>query len=1040
MSVVAMAQQKLIGSVTDQQGEPIIGATVSVQGSKQGATVTDLNGTFTINAKPGQTLHLTYIGMKDKYVRVGKQPTIVIKMEDNAVMLNEVVAVGYGTMKRSDITGSVASINSGAIEKSGATTIDQALQGRLAGVQMATNSGTPGGGSSIQIRGIGSINSTNEPVYVIDGIIISGETGNNTDNALAGINPSDIESMEVLKDASATAIYGAQGANGVIIITTKQGKAGKAKITDSASFGVQTLAKELPMANLREFAGHNNIVQDAVGYSKSAWFAHPETLGEGTNWQRAIFSDAYSQNYNLGVSGGNDKTTYRLSAGYTDQDGIATGSSFDRFTTKLVFDSKARSWLDVGARVSAYYSKQKTTIDEWNLIGAAVRQKPNIPVTNFDGSYAAPDEADNTLSNPLAIANIKDKGKKRMNVSGTLFSKFTITKWLTYRTEISASLSSDETHAFTPEYKFNDYNLNADAIREETMQNSTYVAWRNQLNMNFKPWKGHKLGIMLGHEMSSNHAKRLYGKRLGGNNDLTDLDAGDAQQAENSGYTADKRFMSVFGRLTYNLDNRYLLTATMRGDGSSNFAKGHKWGFFPSVALAWRINQEQFLSNVDWLDNLKLRFGYGLTGNANVTAFAYTAMLKNIQTIWGNGNMLSRMDNENLTWEKTHSLNLGLDVNLFGNRIEFIADAYYKRTNDLLMILSLPGIAGTNGTSNVTTQAPWSNVGSVENKGIELTLNTVNISKGDFSWRTNLTFTLNRNKVKELNTATSYIDKTYQVEGKTQVVTRTQVGGSIGDFWGYRCIGRINSASDLYNEDGSLKIALPEGLTVDKANGVWVGDLIFEDINHDGVINSEDQCKIGSPHPDFTGGIGNTFSYKGFDLNFFLTYSVGGDIMNWLSLQIDNPNERMYNVTKKAANDYAKLGVIDPNGSEDDIYNVKVVSGADNMYRINPTDANNNSRVSSRIIEDGSYLRLQSLSLAYNFPKSLLRPIGLTAARLTASVTNLFTITGYSGYDPEVGMSSEQYSTTGQSALLNGFDKGRYPTPRTYTLGLNLDF
>lgn len=1039
MTLVAAAQTNVTGKVTDPQGEPVIGASVTVNGVSGGGTVTDLDGHYSIAAKRGQTLRFTYLGMKERLVKVADTHIIDVQMEEDAVLLNEVVAVGYGTMKRSDLTGSVSSINSQAIERSGATTIDQALQGRLAGLRMVTNSGTPGGGSSIQIRGMGSINSSNEPVFVIDGVIVNGNTGTATDNAISNINPADIESMEVLKDASATAIYGAQGANGVIIITTKSGKAGRTTISGSAKFAVQTLISELPMANLRDYASHNNVVQEALGYSKSEWFAHPETLGNGTNWQREVFSNALSQDYTAGISGGKDKTVYRVSANYTTQDGIAKGSDFDRITARLSLDTQARKWLKLGVRANVAYTRQTITIEDWNLIGTAVRQKPSIPVTNFDGSYAAPDEQTNTLSNPLAIASLKDKNKKKMNFSGTLFTQFTLAKWITYRTEVSLSYGSDETHSFTPEYYFNDYNQNADAIREETMQNSTYLAWRNQLNITFKPWKRHKVNLMLGHEMTSNHVKRLYGKRLGGEADLTDLSAGDAMQATNDGYTTDKRFMSLFGRLTYNAKDRYLLTATLRGDGSSNFGKGHRWGLFPSAAVAWRVNKESFLSNAEWLDNLKLRLGYGITGNANVSAFAYAAMLKNIPTVWGNGNMLSRMPNENLTWEKTQSWNVGVDLNLLGNRIELIADAYYKKTSNLLMILSLPGIAGTNGTSNVSTQAPWSNVGSVSNKGFELTLNTVNISKRNFTWRTNLTFSLNRNKVCELNSATSYIDKTYQIEGKNQVVTRTQVGGSIGDFWGYRCIGRINTAADLYNEDGSMK-ALPEGLTVDRTNGVWVGDLLFEDVNHDGVINASDQCKIGSPHPDFTGGIGNVFTYKDFDLSVFFNYSVGGDIMNWLSLQIDNPNERMYNITTKAATDYARLELIDPDGSADNINNVRVASGAPLMYRINPTDANNNGRVSSRIIEDGSYLRLQNITLTYNLPRTWLRRLGLTSARLSAAVTNLFTITGYSGYDPEVGMGSDQYSTTGQSALLNGFDKGRYPTPRTYTIGLNVEF
>ena len=402
--------------------------------------------------------------------------------------------------------------------------------------------------------------------------------------------------------------------------------------------------------------------------------------------------------------------------------------------------------------------------------------------------------------------------------------------------------------------------------------------------------------------------------------------------------------------------------------------------------------------------------------------------------------MLSRIPNEDITWETTKSFNVGLDLALFNNRVEFIADWYYKKTDDLLLILSLPGTTGTNGTMNVTTQAPWDNVGSLENKGIELTLNTVNISKRNFQWRSNLIFTLNRNKVLSLNTANAFVDKTYQTGGKDRIVTRTQVGSPIGQFYGYNCIGRINSAYDLYDENGKVKIALPEGLTVNKATGVWVGDLIFEDLNHDGVINEKDQTVIGNPLPKFTGGFGNTFSYKGFDLNLYFTFSYGNDIMNWLNMNIDNPNERMYNITKRAAVDYAKVALIDPNGSADNIYNNYVVSGAERMYRILPADPNQNNRISTRIIEDGSYLRLQNVSLSYTFPKRWVARIGLNMIKVYANATNLFTLTKYSGYDPEVGMARDQYSNYSQSALLNGFDTGRYPSPRTYTFGINVGF
>ena len=1041
LAVVEALQQvsRVTGVVTDSEGEPVIGASVMVKGTSKG-TITDLDGKYSVAVKSGQTLEFSFVGMKKVSVKVAGKSVINVMMEDDAIALNEVVAIGYGTMKRSDLTGSVVSVSADAIEQMNPTSIDQVLQGRAAGVQMTQNSGMPGGGSSIQIRGLNSINGTNEPIYVIDGVTISGDTGTQTDNALSSINPSDIESMEILKDASATAIYGAQGANGVIIITTKSGKEGKAKINVEAQYGIQYLPRELEVANLREFAYHSNDIYDALGYGKSSLFADPSTLGKGTNWQRAIFRPASMQNYNFNMSGGSKGTTYKLSANYLTQDGIASGSDFDRITLTAGLDSQVRKWLKIGGRATLSRTTQTVTIADWNLINSAVRQKPNIPVTNLDGSYAAPEEQDNDLSNPLAVSRLADKNNRKLSVRANVYATLTPVKWFDFKTEFSTNVNSDETHSFVPTYWFNAWSQNSEASREETIQNTYYWAWRNQMNFKYKPTKRQSINLMLGHEMTERESNRLYGKRLNGNDRLPDLSAGDALTAENSGYTGRSAFLSFFGRLNYSLRDRYLLTATLRYDGSSNFGDGHRWGCFPSVSAAWRINKEKFLKDADWISNLKLRAGYGHVGNSNVSQFAYTSVLKNIPTIWGNGNMLSRIPNEDITWETTKSFNVGLDLALFNNRVEFIADWYYKKTDDLLLILSLPGTTGTNGTMNVTTQAPWDNVGSLENKGIELTLNTVNISKRNFQWRSNLIFTLNRNKVLSLNTANAFVDKTYQTGGKDRIVTRTQVGSPIGQFYGYNCIGRINSAYDLYDENGKVKIALPEGLTVNKTTGVWVGDLIFEDLNHDGVINEKDQTVIGNPLPKFTGGFGNTFSYKGFDLNLYFTFSYGNDIMNWLNMNIDNPNERMYNITKRAAVDYAKVALIDPNGSADNIYNNYVVSGAERMYRILPADPNQNNRISTRIIEDGSYRRLQNVSLSYTFPKRWVARIGLNMIKVYANATNLFTLTKYSGYDPEVGMARDQYSNYSQSALLNGFDTGRYPSPRTYTFGINVGF
>ena len=1033
------------GVVTDAQGETLPGVSIKVENTKTG-TITNADGEYTVNVSPKGKLTFSYLGFTSTSVNVNNQTTINITLKEDRKLLDEVVVVGYGVMKRSDLTGAVSSINAETIEKVNSTSIDQVLQGRVAGVQMTQNTGMPGGGSSIQIRGLNSINNTNEPIYIIDGVTISGGTGTLTDNALSSINPADIESMEVLKDASATAIYGAQGANGVIIITTKSGKEGTMKISAGAQYSIQYLPKELDMANLREYAQHHNETMDIYGYDKTAEFADPSILGKGTNWQTAIFRPAAMQNYTVDLSGGSKSTTYKLSGGYLTQDGIAAGSDFDRITLGTAIDSDVRKWLKIGGRTSLARTTQTTSIAEWNIINSAVRQKPNIPIRNLDGSWGTPSEDDdnNTPANALAIAQLQDRNNQKLTIRGNVYATIQPVKWVSYRTELATNIGTTETHSFIPSYSFTSWQKQDYADRQESMRTSYYWAWRNQLNFSLKPLDGHNVDVMLGHEMTEDKSNYLFGKRMQGSNNLVDLSAGDASTAENSGYTGRSSFLSYFGRVHYSFLDRYLLTATMRYDGSSNFAKGNQWGSFPSAAVAWRINNESFMQEIDEITNLKLRAGYGVVGNSNVASFAYTSMLLNTETIWGSGSALSRIPNENLTWETTKSVNIGLDLGLFNNRIEFIADWYRKETNDLLIVLTLPGTTGTKGTGAMGS--PWGNVGSLENKGFELTLNTVNINKKDFQWRSSFIFTKNTNKVLELNTSTAQQFKTYQFGGQDKQVTLTEPGLPIGQFYGYKVIGRINSAADLYDTSGNIKVALPEeGSTgvvkrIDEKNGIWVGDLLYEDVNKDGLINAKDQQIIGNPLPDFTGGFGNTFSYKGFDLNMYFTFSYGNDVMNFLNLTINNPRDYTNNQMKKAATGYAKLGLIDTNGSATDIYNVRVVSGDKNMPRISSYDMNENNRISSNLIEDGSYIRLQSLSLSYNFPKEWNTKLGVDRVKLNCNISNLFTITKYSGYDPEVGMARDQYSNNAQSALLNGFDVGRYPNPRIFSFGINVGF
>ena len=1034
---VASAQQHTVkGVVTDQSGEPVIAAVVMVEGTSTAAT-TDVNGAYSIMASPGQTLLFNCLGYQDVREEVGDRAVIDVVMPDDTTVLEEAVAIGYSTIKKRDLTGSVASVGTDAISKAIVTSADQVLQGRAAGVQMTQNTGLPGGGTSIRIRGVNSLNSSNEPIIVIDGVVIDAQTGNSTDNALSSINPNDIETMDILKDASATAIYGAQGANGVILITTKRGKAGRSTVTFDAQAGLQTMPKYLELMNLPQYAEHYNTFAALRGATQRDEYAVPEALPEGTDWQRELFRPAAMQQYNLSVSGGTEKATYAISAGYLDQDGIAYGSGFDRMTLRASTDVQALSWLKVGASLAATRSNQNFNSlagSSEGLIQVALKQSPAVSARSIDGGYDGPEDANFAQSNPIGLANLLENHNKKGGVRSNIYADFTLLEGLDLRTEYSNDINFANTYNFTPTYRFGSI-YNSENSRQEQKNFSEYWAWRNLLTWN-KTFGVHTINAMLGQEMTSSHWEYILAKRLNGPDNLHDMSAGDQTTSTTGGSSGNTKFSSFFGRVFYSLNDRYLVTATLRRDGSSNFAAGHRWGWFPSVALAWRLSEENFIKdNLSDVNNLKLRFGYGAVGNSNVPAMAWQATLSTVPTNWGNGYLTGRIPNEYLTWEKTHSWNAGLDLGLWRDRLTLVVDAYYKITNDLLMEAVLPAYVGTEGQGSAS--APYGNMGSISNKGVEFTLNTVNIDSRNFSWTSNLVFSLNKNRVESLNVESGTIDRTYQVSGTNTVVTRTQVGSSIGDFYGYRVIGRIMDANDIYDAEGNIKVALPTSV-IDRNTGVWVGDWLYEDVYPDGVIDENDRVNLGSPLPLFTGGLGNNFTFGNFDLNVYFTYSYGNKVMNWLRVTMDNPNTTTNKFARTA--NYARIGLIDESGSEDDIYNVYVQSAGKWMPRMSTGDVNDNDRISSLYIEDGSYLRLQNVSLAYRLPSSILEKVHVSSARVSLNVQNVFTLTKYTGYDPEVGMTMDQYSTSGQDALMNGIDTGRYPSPRIYTLGLSIGF
>jgi TonB-linked SusC/RagA family outer membrane protein len=1023
------AQTTVSGTVSDPSG-PLPGVNIIVKGTKTTAA-TNFDGTYSIQAAPNAILVFSFIGYKSKEVSLNNQKEINVTLEEDLNSLKEVVVVGYGTMKRADLTGAVSTVTSAAVQQSVATTIDQVLQGRAAGVQIQSNSGAPGSSSSIRIRGISSLNGSNEPIFVIDGVIIDGSTSSVNTNPLANINPADIVSMDILKDASATAIYGSRAANGVIMITTKRGKKGDMILNFDSYVGWQEIPKHLDLLNLKEYGTLKNTRSDLGIVQRDNYFIRTDLLGEGTDWQKELFDTALMQSYNLSASGGSDNTTYALGMGYLDQEGIAIGSGFDRFNLRGVVDSQVKSYLKVGVNFALSKTNQTTTVQDDALILTALKQTPNVAVRNADGTFDGPDTKEFVQNNPIGLASIKDNHNKNYGIRANAYAEIGFTKDLKFKTTYSLDYGFVNNYTFNPSYTFGAL---VNEVREgsRTKSNSEFWSWNNVLTYD-KTFGAHKVTALLGQEMQESNWENLYGYRSGYlTNGATDLNAGDATTAKNSNGSNTSSLSSYFSRLQYSFNDKYFLTATIRRDGSSKFYKDNQWGWFPSAALAWKVSNENFLKDSRVISNMKLRLGWGEVGGQNVPNYAYTSTYNASATNWGTGLLAANTANKDLQWETTSSSNLGLDISFLDNRIELVADVYYKKTNNLLLQLPLPAYVGTSGQGS--TSAPWVNIGSLENKGLELTLNTLNMDRKDFTWRSNFNMSMNRSKVLALNTETGILNKSLQQGSDVTIVTRTAVDQAIGQFYGYKVIGRFEKATDFYYKDaaGTVKpTALPEGMAIGE-NGVWIGDYIFKDINKDGVINEKDRDYIGNPNPDITFGITNTFAFQGFDISILLTGSYGIDVANYQRRWLENPRENT-NLLSSALG-YAQLGLIDPSGPND-YRNVQIVGGDPYMPRIAASSAASasNYRFSDRFIEDASYVRVKNISIGYNLPKSLYSKYGISNNKVYSNAQNVLTFTKYKGYDPEVG-------SLNQDALLSGIDNGRYPSPMITTLGLNVNF
>lgn len=976
LSSSMFAQKKITGIVVDEKGESVIGASVSEKGTTSG-TATDIDGKFSLEVKDGAVIVVSYLGFLTQEIIVNDRSDFHIIMKDNTEMLNEVVVVGYGVMRKKDLTGSLASVGAKSLKDKPVANIGEALQGQAAGVQVV-NAGAPGSNVSIRIRGLGSINST-DPLLVIDGVP--------TDMPLNALNQNDVETIDILKDASATAIYGSRGANGVVLITTKKGKSGDGIISVSANWGIQDATSVPKMLNASQFASLHNDMMANNNRTQRPDFEDPTSWGKGTDWTDALLRTAAMQNYSVSYSGGTDKSNYYVSGSVFDQNGIVINTSYRRYTLQFNNESKVRPWLKFGNNVTLSHDTKKN--GDYSILNT-LASLPTQSIYNEDGTYSGPGtEAQyyGDLRNPIGTARLNNTTTKGYNVLGNLYGEASLFDKVTYKMTGGIDFKFWDENNFTPKYDWQPIPV-VNSYRSEQSNKSLTYLWDNTLTYMDTFNEKHNLNVMIGSSAQNNtynYSKASIQGFLSDsnnqlNNGLLDPTVGGSKN--------EWALLSFFGRVNYSFNDKYLLTATVRRDGTSRITKANRWGTFPSFSGAWRLSEESFYKRNNILSDIKIRMGYGVTGNQGVLDnYAAVTRLKTSQYVF-NGTPVSTlyplvMPNPDIKWETVKQGNIGFDASLFKQRINVTFDAYVKNTTDMLVSMVVPI---TTGYSDIYT--PMINAGKVRNTGWELTVASQNI-KGDFEWNTDLNISYNKNKIIKLNNNVS-IYSGYQ---------QHTVGLPVGSFYGWVTNGIFQNWDEVnsyaYQYQGT-----------DAANGTAPGDIKFLDINNDGIVNDYDRTYIGNPTPAWNFSMTNSFSYRNFDMQVFLQGVAGNDIYNANRVTL----EGMYTVrnqTKKVLNRWTGEGT------------------SNSMPRAIYSDPNKNTRTSTRFIEDGSYLRLKNLTLGYTLPESLIKKASINSLRFYMSAQNLLTLTKYSGFDPEIQ---------------GGVDNSNYPLTRTISFGVDLKF